>query len=120
MSDVKSSRSEPYIPDRGDFARMVLHPQTGREQGGERPVLVLSTRRFSALTGYALVAPITRTVRDWPFEIPIEPGLRVGGAVLADQARSVDFTARQAHFLGRASERLTDVVSERIAAILQA
>jgi len=55
MSDAKSSRSDGYIPDRGDFARMVLHPHTGREQGGERPVLVLSTRRFSSLTGYALV-----------------------------------------------------------------
>ena len=42
------------LPDRGDFARMVLHPRAGREQGGERPVLVLSTRRFNALTGYAL------------------------------------------------------------------
>ncbi len=64
MSDARSSRSEPYIPVRGDFARMVLHPHTGQAQGGERPVLVLSERRFSAVTGYALVAPIARTVRD--------------------------------------------------------
>jgi mRNA interferase MazF len=120
MSDERSSRSEPYIPDRGDFARMVLHPHTGRGRGGERPVLVLSTRRFSSLTGYALVAPITRTVRDWPFEIPIETGQRVTGAVLSDQARSVDLAARHARFLGKASERLTDIVSDRIAAILQA
>jgi mRNA interferase MazF len=120
MSDEKSFRSEHYIPDRGDFARMVLHPHTGREQGGERPVLVLSTRRFSSLTGYALVAPITRTVRDWPFEIPIEPGQRIIGVVLSDQTRSVDFTAHHARFLGRASERLTNIVSERVAAILQA
>jgi len=98
---------------------MVLHPHTGREQGGERPVLVLSTRRFSSLTGYALVAPITTTVRDWPFEIPIEPGLRVTGVVLSDRTRSVDFAARHARFLGKASARLTDIVSERIAAILQ-
>jgi mRNA interferase MazF len=119
MSDERSSRSEPYIPDRGDFARIVLHPHTGHEQGGERPVLVLSKRRFSSLTGYALVAPITRTARDWPFEIPIEPGLRVAGVVLSDQTRSVDFAARHARFLGKASVRLTDIVSERIAAILQ-
>lgn len=119
MSDAKSSRNEAYIPDRGDFARMVLHPHTGREQGGERPVLVLSKRQFNALTGYALVAPITRTVRDWPFEIAIEPGHRVSGVVLADQTRSVDFVARQARFLGKASARLTDTVAERVAAILE-
>jgi mRNA interferase MazF len=118
MSDARSSRSDGYVPDRGDFARMVLHPHTGREQGGERPVLVLSTKRFSATTGYALVAPITRTVRDWPFEIPIEPGHRVTGVVLADQARSVDFAARHARFLGKAPTSLTDTVVARITTIL--
>ena len=120
MSDAKSSRSEQYIPDRGDFARMVLHPQTGREQGGERPVLVLSTRRFSAVTGYALVAPITRTTRNWPFEVPIELGLRVVGVVLTDQTRSV--VLRQlchASFLGTASSGLTETVLRRIATILE-
>jgi mRNA interferase MazF len=99
---------------------MVLHPHTGREQGGERPVLVLSTKRFSALTGYALVAPITRTVRNWPFEVPIEPGHRVSGVVLADQARSVDFAARHARFLGKAPARLIDTVAERLTTILEA
>jgi len=98
---------------------MVLHPHTGHEQGGERPVLVLSTRRFSALTGYAFVAPITRTVRDWPFEIAIAPGLRVTGAVLADQSRSVDFVARHARFLGKAPAQLTDLVCQRVSTILE-
>jgi len=83
-------------------------------------VLVLSTRRFSTLTGYALVAPITRTVRDWPFEVPIGPGQRISGVILADQARSVDFAARHARFLGKAPARLTDTVVERIATILAA
>jgi mRNA interferase MazF len=118
MSVARLSRSDAYIPDRGDFARMVLHPHTGHEQGGERPVLVLSTRLFSSLSGYALVAPITRTARDWPFEIPIEPGSRVTGVVLSDQARSVDFSARHARFLGKASVQLTETVAERIATIL--
>ena len=94
---------------------MVLHPHTEREQGGERPVLVLSPRPFNSLTGYAFVAPITRTVRNWPFEVPIEPDGRVAGVVLSDQAGSVDFAARHARFLGKASTRLTQVVSERIA-----
>jgi mRNA interferase MazF len=119
MSDARSSRSEPYIPDRGDFARMVLHPHTGHQQGGEHPVLVPSKRRFSAVTGYALVAPITRAGRDWPFEIAIEPGHRVQGAVLSDHARSVDFAVRHARFLGKASAQLTDAVCQRVSTILE-
>ena len=75
----------PYIPERGDFARIVLDPRTGREQSGERPVLVLSPRAFNEVTGYAFVAPITRTIRRWPFEVALPEGARVEGAVLVAQ-----------------------------------
>ena len=111
--------SDAYIPDRGDFVRLVLDPYTGREQGGERPVLVLSPLGFSMATGYALVAPVTRTVRDWPFEVVIGPGLRVSGVVLADQTRSVDFAARHARFLGKASPELLEQVLARVASLLE-
>ena len=98
---------------------MVLPAPMGREKGGELAVLVLSSRRFSAITGYALVAPITQRGRKWPFEIPIDPGSRVSGVVLPEQARSVDFAARHARFLGKAPIRLTEVVAERITTILE-
>lgn len=98
---------------------MVLDPYTGREQGGERPVLVLSTREFHTATGYALVAPVTCTVRDWPFEVPIGGGLRVSGVVLADQTRSVDFVARHARFLGKAPAELVAEVLARVVSIIE-
>jgi mRNA interferase MazF len=111
--------TDPYIPERGDFAGMVLNPYTGHDQGGERPVLVLSSRGFSQATRYALVAPITRTVRNWPFEVPIGPGFRAAGVVLTDQTRSVDFEARHARFLGKASPDLIEQVLVRVASILE-
>jgi mRNA interferase MazF len=97
---------------------MVLDPYTGHEQGGERPVLVLSSRSFSAVTRYALVAPITRRVRGWPFEVRIEANQRVSGVVLADQTRSVDYIARHATYLGVASRALVEAVCQRVSAIL--
>jgi mRNA interferase MazF len=111
--------TDAYIPDRGDFARLVLDPYMGHEQGGERPVLVLSTMGFSTATRYALVAPITRTVRDWPFEVAIGAGLRVSGVVLTDQTRSVDFEARHARFLGKAPAELLEQVLLRVASIIE-
>jgi mRNA interferase MazF len=66
----------PYVPERGDFVRLVLDPRVGREQSGERPALVLSVREFNDRTGYAFVAPITGTRRGWPFEVPIPEGAR--------------------------------------------
>ncbi len=98
---------------------MVLDPYTGREQGGERPVLVLSTMGFSMATRYALVAPITRTVRGWPFEVAVGPGFRVSGVVLTDQTRSVDFEARHARLLGRAPQELLEQVLARVASIIE-
>ncbi len=97
---------------------MVLDPYTGREQGGERPVLVLSTKAFSEATRYALIAPITRTARNWPFEVPVGKGLRVAGVVLTDQTRSVDFLARHASLLGKAPSELIEAVLARVASIL--
>ena len=119
MSDAKSSETERYVPRRGDFAHMVLDPYTEREKGGERPVLVLSNDAFIRLTGYALVAPITSRVRGWPFEVPIEPGLRVSGVVLTDQIRSVDFVSRHASYLGAAPDKLVDRVLGRLSAIVE-
>ena len=119
MSGAKSSVTDSYIPERGDFARMVLDPYTGREKGGERPVLVLSTRAFNVATRYALVAPITRTVRDWPFELPVGPGARVSGVVLADQTRSVDFAARHARFLAKAPAELVVQVLACVCSIIE-
>jgi len=98
---------------------MVLDPYTGREQGGERPVLILSTKAFSEVTRYALIAPITRAIRNWPFEVPVGQGLRVTGAVLTDQTRSVDFGARHAKFLGKAPLELTEEVLARVASIME-
>jgi mRNA interferase MazF len=109
----------PYVPDRGDFARLVLVPQAGREQSGERPVLVLSGRSFNETTGLAFVAPVTSRARGWPFEVNTPPEGRVRGVVLADQTRSLDFSARHARFLGKAPDALVETVLERIALILE-
>jgi mRNA interferase MazF len=108
-----------FVPERGDFVRVVLDPRVGREQSGERPVLVLTPRRFNELTGYAFVAPVTGTRRGWPFEVPIPPGSRVEGVVLADQTKSIDYVARHVRFLAAAPSGLVAQVLERVGIILE-
>ena len=108
-----------YVPERGDFVCVVLDPRVGREQSGERPALVLTPRRFNELTGYAFVAPITGTARDWPFEVRVPPGARVDGVVLADQTKSIDYKARYVRFLAAAPRGLVAAVLERVAEILE-
>jgi mRNA interferase MazF len=109
----------PYVPDRGDFVRLVLTPQAGREQSGERPALVLSGRAFNEITGLAFVAAITSRMRGWPFEVQMPLEGRIRGVVLADQTRSLDFAARHARFLGKAPDALVRTVLERVVLILE-
>ena len=107
-----------YVPARGDFARVVLDPRVGREQLGERPALVLSGRPFNELTGYIFVAPVTGNQRGWPLEVPVPPGGKVKGVVLADQTKSIDHAARHVRHLGDAPEGLVDAVLELVSTIL--
>ena len=80
--------------------------------------MVLSDQGFNDLTGYAFMAPITGTQRGWPFEVEIPQGWRVTGVVLADQTKSIDFTARFVRFLAPSPDGLVDAVLGRVATIL--
>ncbi|MGH2362165.1 MAG: endoribonuclease MazF [bacterium] len=90
-----------YIPERGDIVWLSFQPQAGRDQAGRRPGLVLSPAVYNAKVGLGLFCPITSRVKGYPFEVRIPPGLAVGGVVLSDQVRSLDWRARRAEFASR-------------------
>jgi len=90
---VKTKRA--YVPARGDVIWIMLDAQAGREQRGRRPALVLSPAAYNGRVGLALFCPITDQVKGYPFEVPLPDELPVTGVVLADQVKSLDWTARQ-------------------------
>src|SRR5712671_1365854 len=81
-------------PQRGEVWLADLDPTMGHEQGGRRPVVVVSIDAFNAgLSGLVVVLPITSRIRRLPLHIPINPpegGLRVPSAILCDATRSID------------------------------
>jgi len=87
-----------FVPDRGDIVYLDFNPQTGREQAGRRPALVLSPKRFNEKTGYASVCPISETTRKWGFHVELPEDLAVRGVVITDQIKNLDFKARHATF----------------------
>jgi mRNA interferase MazF len=107
-----------YQPDRGDFVFLNFTPQSGTEQAGRRPALVLSPRDFNIAVGLVAVCPITNTVTGSRFEVPLPTGSRLTGVVLSHQLRTVDWIAREISFHSRASEDLIWEVLARIEAIL--
>ena len=88
------------IPARGDLVWLDFDPQTGREQAGRRPAIVLSESEFNDLTGFAFVCPITSQAKDYAFEVPLPVGLPITGVVLTDQLKSLDVRKRKFKVIG--------------------
>jgi len=99
-----------YIPQKGDFVSLTFDPQSGHEQRGRRPALVLSNTLFNEHTGLAIVCPITNSDRSFPFHVAIVDDPKVTGFVMAEQVKSVDFRARAAKRIGTASHHVLDEV----------
>jgi len=95
-----------YIPRRGDFISLAFDPQSGHEQKGRRPGLVLSHFLFNKATNLAIVCPLTTTDRQIPFHLAIPADLKVSGFVMVEQIKSINYAARQAKFIQKAPSDL--------------
>ena len=112
-------RGGVYQPERGDFVHLNFSPQTGTEQAGRRPALVLSSFDFNVATGLAFACPITNQAKGSAFEVQVPRGAQISGVILAHQVRTVDWLARSADFHSKAPEATVLEVLARIEAILQ-
>lgn len=99
-----------YVPRKGELIALTLDPQSGHEQRGRRPALVVSNDLFNKHTGLCIACPITNTRRDYPFHVEIPVGAAVTGVVMVEQVKSIDFRSRKARRLGIASPELLDEV----------
>lgn len=106
------------IPERGDIVYLDFNPQTGREQAGRRPAIVLSPKSFNQTTGYASLCPISRTERKWGFHVHLPDGLLVSGVVITDQVKNLDFRARNIEIKGKAPEDVVDTCLKKIRTFL--
>ncbi|MGK7876126.1 MAG: type II toxin-antitoxin system PemK/MazF family toxin [Xenococcaceae cyanobacterium] len=85
-----SGNPELYIPEKGDIIWIDFNPQSGREQAGRRPGLVISPTIYNRRVRLILVCPITTKVKGYGLEIAIPEGLPISGVVLADHVKSFD------------------------------
>ncbi len=108
-----------YAPDRGDALWITLDPQSGHEQAGRRPALVLSPATYNRKVGLAVLCPITSQVKGYPFEVLIPLGLRISGAVLADQVKSLDWKAREAKLICKLPESVTSDTLKKLNTLLR-
>jgi len=105
-------------PERGDLVWIDFDPQSGREQAGRRPALVLTPSAYNRLVGLAVFCPVTNQAKGYPFETALPPGLRVQGVVLADHVRSLDWRTRRADFICAAPAEVVEDVAAKVQALL--
>jgi mRNA interferase MazF len=80
----------------GEIWDVQLKPVVGHEQGGRRPVMILSVDEVSSGPGeMCIVVPLTRTDRGTPLHVRIEPpegGLAATSFALPENVRSISRT----------------------------
>ena len=107
-----------YVPDEGDVIWLNFTPQSGHEQAGQRPAVVLSPKVYNRRTGLLICVPITNQIKGYPFEVLLT-GSGATGAALADQIKSIDWKVRQAERKGRATPTEITDIKAKIRALLK-
>ena len=97
-----------YVPRKGDFVALTFDPQSGHEQRGRRPALVVSNDLFNKHSGLCIACPVTNSRRDYPFHVTIPDDCDVTGVVMVEQVKSIDFRARNVKRIGPAPAAVLD------------
>ena len=105
-----------YTPSRGDV--IWINFQTGHEQKGRRPGLVLSPRTYNSKVGMAIVVPLTSQIKGYPFEVVLPDDLKIKGAILSDQIKSFDWRKREAELICKIPQTIFDEVIHKFSALL--
>jgi len=106
-----------YIPERGDIVWMDFDPQSGREQKGKRPAIVISPKKYNEVVGLGLFCPITSKIKNYPFEVRLTNS-KVDGVVLSDQIKSFDWKTRNTEFIAKADPDCISEIVDKIGVLI--
>ena len=106
-----------YVPDAGDVVWLEIDPQTGLEQAGHRPALVLSPAIYNDKVSLAICCPLSTKVKGYPFEVEIEMG-KTMSVVLSDQIKSLDWRAGKAKLKSKITPAQLNQVRQNIKVLL--
>lgn len=104
---------------RGDIYLVTLDPTEGHEQGGYRPVLIVSPEEFNEAAKLPVILPITKGgefAKRIGFAVPIS-GLKTTGIVRCDQPRVLDLQARKGKKVEALPEDTLNEVMARVATL---
>ena len=106
-----------WAPDAGDVIWIEFDPQSGREQAGHRPAVVLSPIEYNRLIGLLLCVPLTTRIKGYPFEVAVSG--KPKAVALADHIKSFDWRARKARPKGRVTQAELESIRVRAHQLLR-
>jgi len=105
-----------FVPDAGDIIWLDFDPQTGHEQAGHRPAVVLSPAAYNGRIGLLVCCPVTTRIKGYPFEVPLSGS--PPSVVLADQVKSLDWRRRGAVHKGAVTREELAVIRAKIRSLI--
>lgn len=109
-----------YQPKSGDIIWVDFNPQSGHEQRGRRPALVVwGDDALEMIPMMAQVCAISNTDNGFPLHIPLDgTSENTTGFVLCEQNRVFDLEARNAAYKDHASDEVLQKVKNILKALL--
>lgn len=103
-----------YNPKQGDIVFLDFSPQSGHEQVGRRPGVIISNEQFFLRTKLAVVCPITNTNNKFPLHILLDERTETTGVILTEHMKCLDVISRNIQFVERIPE---DILNKTLAYI---
>jgi len=107
-----------YIPEAGDIVALTFDPQSGHEQKGRRPALIVSNKTFNKHLGLVFACPITNSKKDFPFHLKVG-SKQLTGYIMTEQLKSIDYKARKIKFIEKATKETLEEVLAIIGSIVE-
>jgi len=107
-----------YCPDSGDLVWLDFNPQSGHEQKGRRPAIVLSPINYNTKVGLALFCPITSQIKGYPFEVLLPESLNIYGVIISDQIKSLDWKVRNVEFISKAPKYVIEETINKFSTLI--
>ena len=100
----------------GTIIRINFNPQSGHEQSGYRPAVVISNDIFNEKTKLSIVCPITNTNNHFPLHISLDERTKTTGTILCEHIKALDLNSRSFQEV----ERLPDDILKKVIDIVYA
>lgn len=108
-----------YVPQKGDIVIIDLNPQSGHEQMGRRPALVVSNNVLNMHSNVIFFAPITHTLRTFPTHVALNDQTHTSGFILCEQTKALDYKVRHARYVETAPKEIVDEVTDIMLGIFE-